>query len=324
MGLKLLPAIAFLALSACGTRNPPPGIKPVLWTDPGDVSAFDFTWGKNGPAFAPKPPFTFVAEDLRGNNPKVFVDDAAGRRWRVKGGPEARAETFCTRLASALGYYGEPTYFIPEGVIEKIEPLKRAADFIASTGQFAYASFERFEPGLTFVDNATWRWDSNPFTGTPQLAGLKILVMFVSDWDNKDARDSLQGSNLGVLERVNATPPEWIYFVDDWGQSMGAWGHQYRDTSVFDCGKYRAQSAQFITGLDDHSIRFGFEGQHSRDFMSGITVADAAWLLRRLGRITDAQWTAALHAAGALPTEVPCFVAALTERTAALRAAVSR
>ena len=312
---------AFLALAGCGVRQLPRA-PAELWHAPGNVESFDFMHGAHGPAFMPKPPFRFVREDQRGTSPKVFLNDAEGRLWRVKGGLEVRAESFCTRLVAALGYYAEPTYFLPTGRIDGLQSLSRASGFIQPNGTFTWASFERFEPGLRFLPDNSWNWSGSPFDGTPELNGLKILVMLLSDWDNKDARNSLQGSNLGILER--AAPRALIYFVDDWGQSLGRWGDRYSETSTFDCAGFRAQTAQFVLGVKDGLVQFGFHGQHTADFMQGIGTSDVSWLMQWLGRITDNQLRDGLRASGANPTETTCLAASLRDRINQLRAVSQR
>ncbi len=312
--------LAAALLSGCVSTSPPRGV-PVLWRDPGDVAAFDFTYGAGGPGFLPAAPFRFEREDMRGTSPKVFVRDAAGREWRVKGGREVRSEAFCTRLAAAIGYYAEPTYFVASGRMEGVGNLRRASGFIQNDGAFTYASFERFEPGLKFLPETAWSWASNPFEGTPQLNGLKILVMLVSDWDNKDARNSIRGSNLGILERDGGAAPRLIYFVDDWGQSLGKWGQSYDQTSTFDCAGYSGQTAAFVRRGAGGELRFGYLGQHTTDFMRGIGRGDAAWLLHYLGRVSEGQLRAGLRASGASADETTCFTAALEARIGQLRAA---
>src|SRR3954463_5770234 len=98
----------------------------VLWRDPGPVETLDFRYGIGGEAMAPRPPFTFVDEDTSGTTPKVQVRDANDRSWVVKFGSEASPDTFCTRLAWAVGYFAEPNYFVPEGVIDGARNLQRA------------------------------------------------------------------------------------------------------------------------------------------------------------------------------------------------------
>src|SRR5215831_18710145 len=82
--------------------------KGVLWSDPGDVSALDFAGTVGTPVALPKPPFTFVREDLSGTQPKLFATDANGTMWNVKFGFEVRSESFCWRIVRACGYFAEP------------------------------------------------------------------------------------------------------------------------------------------------------------------------------------------------------------------------
>jgi Na+/proline symporter len=56
----------------------------------------------------------------------VSVLDAANQEWRVKWGQEVHTEVFGTRLAWALGYFAEPTYFVRAGSIEDTRELRRA------------------------------------------------------------------------------------------------------------------------------------------------------------------------------------------------------
>ena len=61
--------------------------------------------------------------------------------------------------------------------------------------------------------------DSTPFIGTPELGGLKILMMLLSDWDNKDARDAeKRGTNTAIYQHANLM----YYFIDDWGGAMAS------------------------------------------------------------------------------------------------------
>ena len=64
----------------------------------------------------------------------------------------------------------------------------------------------------------------NPFAGTPELNGLKVM-MGLSDWDVKDARSS-DGPNTAILiADTDAGGPELRYLVTDWGATMGKWGN---------------------------------------------------------------------------------------------------
>ena len=79
----------------------------ILWQEPGPVELADLSVVVH----PPKPPYTFLKEDMGGTGPKVRVRDAAGIEWRVKGGRDVIPETFITRFVAALGYYSETTVF---------------------------------------------------------------------------------------------------------------------------------------------------------------------------------------------------------------------
>src|SRR5215510_7888262 len=165
----------------------PPGAK-ILWTDPGDVASLDFVFGVGGPENQPQPPFRFVDEDMLGTAAKVNVTDNRGATWNVKWGREAKASTFCTRLLWACGYFAEPEYFVARGRIEGAHGLKRAKSHISDDGSFEDARFQLRRESPKYL-SGNWTWANNPFSGTREFQGLKILVLLVSNWDTKDARD---------------------------------------------------------------------------------------------------------------------------------------
>ena len=292
-----------------------------FWKDPGDVERIDFTYPAGGPKDTPQPPFSFISEKFGGSSPKVLVRDSSGVTWRVKGGLEPKAESFVTRLVAALGYYADPTAFIAHGKIEGVTSLKRAAGFIQPDGSFSNGSFERRNASLKALTQ-DWAWNRNPFLGTKELNGLKVLVMLVSNWDNKDARDRRMGSNTGIAERRLNGRIQLVYRVTDWGQTLGAWGTELKPKG-WDCSAFTAQTKSFLQGRAGQYLRFGFTGQHTDDFKNDITVEDVRWLMRYLGRITDAQIQNGLRASGATPDEAACFAMQLRERINQLRCAVS-
>lgn len=289
--------------------------KPVIWADPGVVERLDFAAGPGGRAKMPKPPFTFIEENLSGTNPKVRVSDANGNRWTAKFGTEVSAETFATRIAWAAGYFVEPAYFVPSGRIEKLGPLERAKSHIKPDGSFTGARFEaQREKGVRKLDEEqSWSWIQNPFVGTKELNGLKVIMMLVSNWDNKDLRDVKRGSNTAIYQTPTRAGLEDRYMVTDWGGSMGKWGG-FISREKWDCRGFRSQTRDFIKGVKGNLVEFGYSGQHSDTFKNDIRASDLKWLMQYVGRITDAQLRAGLQASGAAPDEVECFTQALRDR----------
>jgi hypothetical protein len=271
----------------------------------------------------PKPPFRFVREDDEGRSPKVQVRDARGALWEVKFGNEVKAEVFATRLVSALGYYSDVTHYVARGRIIGARRLKRAAKHIDASGRFQSARFEHRDPSLRFLKDGAWRWKKNPFAGRREFNGLKIIVMLLSNWDNKDASDS--SSNTGILERRGAKDHQWIYYVTDWGGSMGKWGRKFFH-SKWDCEDFAGQSRNFIRKIDDDDeVKFGFStGNHGGDFKDDISVGDVKWMVQRLSRITDSQLRTALRQSGATDHEAQHFTGALRLRIKQMEGASSR
>jgi hypothetical protein len=294
---------------------------PVLWRDPGEVEQLDFVGGPGGRQRAPKPPFTFVEENLSGSNPKVRVTDANGVKWAVKFGSEVNAESFATRLLWATGYFVEPNYYVASGVIQGARGLKRARKAIAEDGRFVDARFELPRPqGVRQLDEKdSWGWLTNPFVGTKELNGLKVMVMLLSNWDNKDVRDVSRGSNTVIFQTPTDGGVEDRYFISDWGGSMGKTGG-YFSREKWDCRGFRDQTPKFVKGVQGDTVQFSYGGQHTQDFMEGIRTSDVRWLLRYLGRITDNQIRMGLEASGATPDEVACFTQSLRDRINQLKA----
>lgn len=297
------------------------GVRHRLWRDPGQVERLDVASGPGGPAQAPVAPFTFIEEHSSGSQPCVSVRDANGCRWRIKWGPEVQPEAFAVRLAWACGYYAEITHYVPSGTIGGAGTLSRAAPCLDQDGCFVDARFELDDPDVEKLFEAhSWSWTDNPFVGTPELAGLKILSMLISNWDNKDQRDVARGSNTAIyVTRVARWKREAQYLIVDWGGSMGRWGGTVVTRGRWDPAGFAAQTPQFVTGVEGGFVQFGYAGQRTADARASIRIEDVQWLCRYLGRITDDQLRTALTASGATADETESFAASLRDRITQLQ-----
>jgi hypothetical protein len=321
MSLRLMwRAIGYYMVRKAGPR-PLVGVRCRLWRDPGDVERLDLAAGPGGPHGAPQPPFDFIEEHASGSQPCLSVRDGRGQRWRVKWGHEVQPETFAVRLVWACGYFAEVTHYLREGHVDHAGTLKRTASCIAEGGRFADARFELDDPDvLKLFNEHSWSWTDNPFVGTPELAGLRVLMMLMSNWDNKDQRDVARGSNTAIyVQRLSRWKREAQYMIVDWGGSMGRWGVTPITRGRWDPEAFAAQTPQFVTGVTNGFVQFGYAGQRTADARASITVENVAWLCRYLGRITDDQLRAALGASGGTPEEVESFTAALRARITQLQ-----
>ena len=297
------------------------GQERILWNDPGDIDRIDFALAAHSAGISsPRPPFNFIGESLKGTSPKILVRDASGVKWRIKGGYEVNSESFVTRLVAAVGYYASPTWYVPSGKVAGSTSLDRARAFIQTDGSFSRGSFERRDADLKKLSQ-DWIWSRNPFIGTREFNGLKTMMMLVSNWDNKDARNRRIGSNTAISERRSGNHVQLIYYVSDWGQTMGAWGAELKPKG-WDCHQFALQTASFVQGLDGKYVRFGYIGQHTQDFKSDVSVADVRWLLQYLGRVSESQIHLGLIQSGASPEEAVCFGTNLRERVRQLQRVV--
>jgi hypothetical protein len=296
----------------------------VVWRDPGQVEARDMRYGPGGPALQPRAPFTFEKEDMTGRSPKVRVRDGNGRTWVVKFGVEARPDTFSSRLAWAVGYYAEPNYYLEGEILHGAHGLTRAQSYIDENGRAQGGRFQLRTKDPEYMAGYSWGWEKNPFTDTPQMNGLRILMMLVSNWDDKDIRDDQEGIALrfhevkkymrpGTNNAIERQDGRYVFFIDDWGASMGRWGGA-TSRSKWDYDGFLEESAHFVSGARDGQVEFGFRAVHTKSVAEGIRVSDVSWLMQYLGRVTDEQLRAGLLASGATPDEASCYTKALRMR----------
>lgn len=331
--LLTIPIVSFAALSLMysQTRELPArqnlpaesakGDAGVLWRDPGDISALDLAAGPLGPDGAPKSPFRFQEEVGGGTSAKLLVQDDNGRTWELKWGEETRPEAFATRLLWAVGYLVEPAYFVGSGKIEGVGALGRAEAMInrGNGNSFTAARFELRDKDALIVPGPGWLFKDNPFVGTNELQGLKIMSMLVSNWDLKDPSSS-DGSNTAIfrMRGPDGAPEKLLYVISDWGASMGKWGN-IATRSKWDCKGYAGQNKDFVKGVRKGEVEFGYQGKRP-ELAKGITVENVRWLTRHLGQIKDDQLRAGLLASGASQEDAACFVPAIRDRIERLRA----
>jgi hypothetical protein len=288
--------------------------RQVLWQEPDGRG--DLTAGPGGADGAPSAPFEFLEEHDTGSQPCVSVLDGRGRRWRVKWGNEVQSESFAVRLVWACGYFGEVTYFIGSGRIDGAAALQRARSCVRDDGSFVDARFELDDPAVSkMFEEHSWSWDDNPFVGTRELNGLKILVMLLSNWDTKDRRDVARGSNTAIfVQQTRRWRREARYLITDWGGSMGRWGGNIVTRGRWDPDGFAAQTGEFVKDVKDGIVYFGYVGQRTADVAHNISPEDVAWLAGYLERLEDSQVRDALRASGATAEEADSFTRSIRRR----------
>jgi hypothetical protein len=189
----------------------------VLWREPADIKSRNLIFGQGGPEHQPVGKLTYIKEKLNGVNPKFDVRDEAGIRWGVKMGNEAKPETAATRLIWAVGYFTNEDYYLPELKVAGNMPLQRGQNLIKN-GKIAGVRLKRHSKGEPQI--ADWSWDKNPFVGTRELDGLKVMMELICNTDLKTVQQHVYDVN-GVEQR---------YIAADVGASFGKAGKGFLRT----------------------------------------------------------------------------------------------
>ena len=308
MGMLTLAAVMVFAVPVLAQKDTEKGKKDhkgdptknaVLWQD-GNIADRDLYLGPGGEEMKPDlSSVTFVEKDKSGHNEKYRIKDAAGHEWVAKLGREARPEVAANRILYALGYKTEIQYLVPSMTV----PGK---------GTWENVRLEARPENVKRLDQ--WKWRDNPFTGTNELQGLKIMMVFFLNWDLLDMQNK-------VLKVKNGDETEHDYIISDLGATFGKVGNNnvpifYRLGRTTDKPQVWSE-AGFINKVENGRIKFEFKGK-SHDIMDDITVAQGRWLADRLMQITDKQLDDAFRAANYSPEEITVLSSAFKARVAEL------
>lgn len=321
-------AIIFVASlsSFAAAQQPGPAVtgRPVAWRDPGDLTRRDLRTGPCTEALAPAAPFTFVAEDTLGASPKFKVRDARGTLWSVKLGEEAQAETVATRMVWAMGYFAEESYYYQSVEVANLPKLSRGQEFVSNRTTVSGVRFEARRD--TEQRAANWEWDQNPFLGTREFNGLKVLMALLGNYD-------IRPENNHVFNvRSESGEAEARYTVSDIGATLGKVGGLGGKRSKNNLADYRA--SKFVVGVEKGMVKFDFhtkpkgmgffasifkpsygKSQATKEkVMSNIPVEDARWMGTRLAQLSDEQLRDAFRAAGYDSATMEGYVAAIRGR----------
>ena len=164
----------------------------------------------------------FVQENSTGTKPKVrdaadgngaLLDEAEKFPLQSKTESEVHAEIAASRLVWALGYFVEEHYFVGNETITGVSGMGRRTSYaLGPDGRFSAARFERRQPDVS--NEGRWDLDDNPFAGSRELSGLKILAMLVNNWDARLG-------NTAIRRMVGPSGLEDRYLLSDLGTAFG-------------------------------------------------------------------------------------------------------
>jgi hypothetical protein len=298
------------------------GLPTIIWHDPGDLAALDLMNGAGGKDHTPADgPFTFIEEDMNGTSPKFDVKDGVGVKWRVKLGAEPQSETAATRLLWAAGYFSDEDYYFPEIKVNDMPPkLKRGQEFVSEGGVVRGARLERKAKDIKKV--GTWSWFKNPFVGTKEFNGLRVMMALINNWDLKEINNS-----------IYVVGGEQRYVVTDVGASFGKTGsplgRSKSDPNGYEKSGFIQKLRANDVDLELHSrpplfAAVNLPNYRARSKMEDITKhiprADAHWLGELLGHLSKDQLRDCFRSGGYSPEDSEGYATELQGRIEDLKA----
>jgi len=260
------------------SKKPLPQGKKVMW-EKVSIAQRDLFYGLGGREMQPNlSKITFIKEETGGHNKKYRIKDGSGRVWVAKLGREAQPETAAVRLLWALGYKTEINYLVPSITI----PTK---------GTFKNVRLEARPENIERLGN--WDWRNNPFNGSRELQGLKIMMVLLKNWDIIEV-------NNNILGTIGKSGNELHYIVGDLGRTFGRLGNNnfpviYRLGRTTGRPKHYARSI-LVREVEDGKIELSYKGK-LRDIFNNISVAQGRWLADMLLQLKDKQIEDAFRAA---------------------------
>lgn len=280
----IIQLLLVLSLASWADAQKSSNVRNVMW-EKVSIPSRDLFDGPGGDRMRPDlSRVEFIKEEKGGHNKKFRIKDASGRVWVAKLGREAKPETAAVRLIWGIGYKTEINYLVPSITI----PGK---------GTFKNVRLEARPANVERLEE--WKWRSNPFVGTKELQGLKMMMVFMTNWDVLD----LQNKILRVGNENH-------YIVSDLGSTFGKLGNNnfpiiYRLGRKTGSSKHYART-KFVRGVEDGEVKLSYKGKN-RDLFKGFTIGDARWLANLLSQLSDRQIRDAFRAAAYSPSEVSLY-----------------
>lgn len=290
IGAAIVPLIIVLTSVSAFSQNQDvaTGAKRVLW-EPVNISERDLYWGPGGQQMQPvMEKAQYIGRQSGGNNLKHRLKDGAGREWVVKIADESQPEIVAVRMLWGIGYKTEIDYLIPKLEITKV-------------GNYRNARFEARPENIKRLER--WSWNDNPFIGTNEFEGLKIMMAMINNWDLKD-------ENTVVLQDGD----ELHYVVSDLGSSFGKLAKTSTSRSGRSVNKPKHfAEAGFIKQSGNGLLEFDYRGKADY-LMKGIKIEHGRWLADLLLQLSDKQIEDAFRAANYKEEDVKLLAQAFKAR----------
>ncbi len=276
-----------------------PVSKSVMWEQV-NISERDLFYGPGGKEMMPDlSKITYIEEEKNGHNKKYRIRDGSGNVWVAKLGREAKPETAAVRLMWGLGYKTEVNYLVPSLTIPGKGTFKDV----------------RLEARPKHIDRLkVWKWKDNPFLETNELKGLKIMMVFMKNWDIVDVQNK-------ILEVNGENGKEYHYIISDLGATFGKLGNN-NFPIIYRLGRSTGNPDAYkksilIREVEGNEVELSYKGKN-RGIFDDITVDHAKWIYTLLSQLSDKQISDAFRAANYSDSEVSTLTEAVKSKISEL------
>ena len=315
----LLPAAAFSDASGKAVeeeKNRSVKKQAAIWRQPNNIKTRNLFYGPGGRAGQPRSPFRFIEEDRGGGSPKFVVRDARGVHWKVKLGDEAKPETAATRLLWAVGYFADVNYYLPRLRVAGLPKLSRGQKYVSTDGTVNGARLER---KVKKADD--WSWFNNPFAGTRELNGLRVMMALMNNWDLKRSNNAIY--DLRGQERryvVNDLGGTFGKTGGDWTRSKGTL-EDYMESEFID--EVSSGTVDLVLNsrppvLYAVAVPYYVKRTRMEKVAEDIPRAHARWIGQWLSKLSHNQIRDAFRGAGYAPHEANAYAGKVRERISRL------
>jgi len=246
-------------------------VKRVMW-EAVNISERDLFYGPGGQQMLAdlKNP-QYIGRQEGGTSVKYRFKDNTGREWVAKIGRETQTETAAVRILWGLGYKTEINYLVRSLSVPKL-------------GNYKNVRFEARPQNIKRLDS--WSWADNPFVGTNELEGLKLMMAMFNNWDIKD-------ENTAIIKDGEVQH----YIISDLGATFGKLPEKGGEKSGRTVNKPEqyAQS-KFIKEVRDGMIELDYRGRPD-NVIGTFKVEHGRWLADLLLQLSDKQIEDAFRAA---------------------------
>lgn len=282
----------------------------VMWRDPVDLETRDLYYGIGGKTGEPDTTerFRFLGKVTSGHAEKIQVEDSRDRRWTVKFGEEPRPETVASRIVWAVGYHTDQDYFVDKADIE-------------GRGIVRDVRFELDNDGYKKVDR--WEWNKNPFVGTRDLDGLKVLMALMNNFDLKTENNKI----VRPSKKKSSDPEMHIYYVNDLGATLGTTGRWFGGIPIFGEPPAGTKGSakdfageEFVSSVHKGIVSFRMKRTRAQRAITGVKVENARWMGNLLARLSDKQLADAFRAGHFPQDQIQLYVRSMRGRISQLQA----